>query len=36
MVKIKPLEPKDYLKLIAIAGIIVGPILFGLYIQQNP
>ena len=31
----QPLEPRDYLKIIAIAGIIVGPLVFGLFIQNT-
>ena len=30
----QPLEPKDYLKILAIAGIVVGPLVIGLFIQN--
>ena len=30
----KPLEPRDYLKILAISGIIIGPLIFGLFIQN--
>ena len=32
----KPLEPRDYLKILAIAGVVVGPLVFGLYVQNMP
>ena len=30
--KMQPLKPKDYLKVVAIVGIIVVPVIFGLVI----
>ena len=30
----QPLEPRDYLKILAIAGIVVGPLVIGLFIQN--
>ena len=30
----KPLEPRDYLKILAISGIIVGPLIIGLFIEN--
>ncbi len=36
MVKRKPLVFRDYLKIAAMACIIVVPLLVGLYVQQNP
>ena len=30
--KMQPLHGKDYLKIIAIVGVIVVPVIFGLYI----
>jgi hypothetical protein len=36
MVKMKPLDTRDYLKIAAIVGIIVVPLIVGLYVQHNP
>lgn len=34
MKKRKPLEPRDYLKILAISGIIAGPLVVGLFIEN--
>lgn len=34
MVERKPLERRDYLKILAISGIIAGPLIIGLLIQN--